>query len=130
MIVVLDTSAAVKVVLQTADQSLIEALTTADKVIAPELFVAEVNNTFWKYSRFEQLPVETCEFLIDKALQLVDEFLSIEKMHQEAFALAIQTEISVYDALFLVAARRQNAYLITADKRLHDVATNLSIRII
>lgn len=130
MIAVLDTSAAVKVVLQTASQDLIKAVIAAEKVVAPDLFIAEVNNTFWKYHRFEQLPVETCEFLIHKALQLVDQIVMSEGSSQEAFALAIQCEISVYDALYLVAARRRNAYLVSVDNRLIKVAKGLHIRVI
>lgn len=130
MIAVLDTSAAIKVVLQTATQDIVEAVIAAEKVVAPSLFIAEVNNAFWKYHRFEQLPVETCEFLINKTLQLVDQVIPLEGSAQEAFALAILCEISVYDAFYLVAARRRNAYLISADNRLVKIAKELHIRVV
>ncbi|MEL6821967.1 MAG: type II toxin-antitoxin system VapC family toxin, partial [Calditrichota bacterium] len=112
------------------DQDLVETVVAAEKVVAPDLFIAEVNNTFWKYHRFEQLPVDTCEFLINKALQLVDQVISLEDSAQEAFALAIQCEISVYDAFYLVAARRRNAYLLSADNQLVKVARELHIRVL
>ena len=50
MIVVLDTSAAVEVVLKRKSAALFSHyLAEADLVIAPTLLIAEATNVFWKY---------------------------------------------------------------------------------
>lgn len=60
MILVLDTSAAVaavEIVLhRDSAQSLAEVVREADWVIVPTLFIAEVNNVFWKYQKFVDYP--------------------------------------------------------------------------
>ncbi|MGH1362615.1 MAG: type II toxin-antitoxin system VapC family toxin [Calditrichia bacterium] len=68
--------------------------------------------------------------LLDKALRIVDDTVLSEECYQEAFALAVQAKTTVYDALYLVAARRQNAHLASADNRLVNIAKKRHIRVI
>ena len=53
MIAVLDTSAAVEVVLKRESSALFtDFLAEADLVIAPTLLITEATNVFWKYQKF------------------------------------------------------------------------------
>ena len=57
MIGVLDTSAAVEVVLKRESSALFtDFLAEADLVIAPTLSVIEATNVFWKYQKFSETP--------------------------------------------------------------------------
>lgn len=130
MMVVLDTSAAIDVVLNRGDaRKFKKILTGADGVIALDLFVPEITNIFLKYHQFEGLPADVCEESLERAIRLIDSFEPTADLYREAFALSCQTNCSVYDSLVLILARRHNAALLTADEKLRGLAEGLSIKI-
>ena len=62
MIAVLDTSAAVEVVLKRESSALFtDFLAEADLVIAPTLLITEATNVFWKYQQLSDYPYDNCE---------------------------------------------------------------------
>lgn len=123
MIVVLDTSAAVEIVLQRdSAQSLAKIVSRADWVIAPTLFIAEVNNVFWKYQKFADYPYSDCERDIEQAIALPDEYINEIELYREAFKLGCTLDHPIYDMLYMVLARRNSAKLLTMDKKLITVA--------
>lgn len=129
MIFVLDASMAVAMVLgHSTDKKILGKVSSAKWVIAPDLFVAEVSNVFWKYHHFEAMPIRDCEASLQNSLGLVDDLVDSKELYQEAFALACQAAHPVYDALYLALARRHNAYLLTNDKKLVKLAQKNSIR--
>ena len=129
MIAVLDTSAAIELVLNRAvARKFKKVLTDADWVITLDLFIPEITNIFLKYHQFEGLPIDVCEDSIERAIRLVDQFESTAGLYREAFALSCQTNCSVYDAMVLILARRKNALLLTADEKLQTLAQELSIK--
>ena len=131
MIIVLDTSAAVEMVLQ-RDHAIAfgENVAQADWIISPTLFISEVTNVFWKYYLFKDMPLELCEQAIDSAVSLPDEFFNEKDLYKEAFALGCLSQKPIYDMFFLVLARRSNGYLMTMDISLKEVAKKNSIRLI
>ena len=77
MIAVLDTSAAVEVVLKKESAALFtHLLAEADLVIAPILLIAEATNVFWKYQKFSDYPYDECEKSIDHIISLPDEYVN------------------------------------------------------
>ena len=130
MIAVLDTSAAIEVVLnRAAARKFKKILTDANWVVTLDLFIPEITNIFLKYHQFEGLPADVCEDSIERAIQLVDDFEPTADIHREAFALSCQTNCSIYDSMVLILARRKNAVLLTADTKLRGLAEKLSIKI-
>jgi predicted nucleic acid-binding protein len=128
MNVVIDASAAVSVALAMSGSEIFFApLDQADLVLAPDIFVAEVCNAVWKYRKAELLPMEQCERALEHALSLPDQFESGLALQREAFALASRHIHPVYDALYLVLARRNNAAILTLDRRLEELARKLEI---
>lgn len=131
MILVIDTSAGAEIVLQRGRAvEFAEHVEAAEWVQAPTLYVAETANVFWKYHTFGDMPVESCERAMEHAVSIPDEFLEEKDLFKEAFALACLTRRPVYDMFFLVAARRNNAALLTADGMLRDTARKNSIRVV
>lgn len=129
MMVVLDPSAAVEISLYRPHaEAFIQLIEDALWVGSPDLFISESANVFWKYHQFEKLSIELCEKSLDRCIQLVDEFYPTKELYLEALSISFQTEHPVYDSMYLVLARRNNATLLTRDKKLHQVATNLSIK--
>jgi predicted nucleic acid-binding protein len=131
MIIVLDTSAAVEIVLQREHAIYFgEKVAEADWIIAPSLFIPEVTNVFWKYYLFNDMPLELCEQAIESAVAIPDEYISGKELYKEAFALGCFTQKPTYDMYFVVLARRNNGYLMTMDNSLKKVAKKNSIRLI
>lgn len=130
MIAVLDASAAVGVVLcQPRAERLMEPLEAASLVLAPDLFVSEVCNVFWKYRKAGLLDQEQADRALSRSLALTDRLEPAFACYQEAFALAVRHQHPFYDALYLVVARRNNALLLTLDQRLAALATTLEIKV-
>ncbi|MFO7870633.1 MAG: type II toxin-antitoxin system VapC family toxin [Kiritimatiellia bacterium] len=131
MIAVLDASAAVSIVLKRSDSTEArKAACEADELIAPGLFVCEVANTFWKYYHLSDMALAACEQAVEKAVALPDRYVSGEELHMEAFSLACLTDRTVYDMLYLVLARRNNAVLVTVDESLKETARKQSVRVV
>ncbi|MBU0485651.1 MAG: type II toxin-antitoxin system VapC family toxin [Proteobacteria bacterium] len=130
MIVVLDASAAIEVVLhRDSAEKLSKQLVEADWVIAPTLFISEVANTVWKYQKFADLPFQLCEKALEQALALPDDYINEYDLFREAFKLSCTLDHPVYDMLYLVTARRNNAILLTLDKKLRQIAIKCSVEI-
>ncbi len=129
MMVVIDPSAAIEISLyRTYAEDFIRFLEDTLWVGAPDLFISESTNVFWKYHQFENLPIELCEKSLERTIQLVDEFYPTNDLYQEALSVSLQTEHPAYDSMYLVLARRNNATLLTRDKKLYQLATKLSIK--
>ena len=104
-------------------------LENADVVLAPDLLVAEVTNTLWKYHQFEHLDLDTCDRLLQSALELVDTFVPCRELHREAFLLARTTRRTAYDMFYLALARREDALLLTHDAALRREAERQGVRL-
>ncbi len=131
MNVVIDASAAIGLVLAFPGAERFAApLEQADLVAAPDLYVAEVCNALWKYRQAELLPAPRCEQAVEQVMGLPDRIEPGSSLHVEAFALACRHRHPVYDALYLVLARRNNAVLLTLDRRLAALAEQLEIEVI
>lgn len=125
---VLDASAALRVVLDSARQSAwIELIAAADAVYAPALFVTETANALWKYVGAGHVSEEGALHLHRDATALIDGLVADADLFPEALNVAVRLRHPVYDALYLVAARRTGAALLTADKRLTTLAEKLGI---
>ncbi len=131
MITILDASAAVAIVMNLPESSKFEPdIARSDIVIAPDIFVAEVSNALWKYVRAGILDSDQGSSALERAVTLIDTFEPGQMLYKEAFALSVNHLHPVYDALYLVLARRHNGILATFDKRLAELASKLHIRML
>jgi len=128
--VVLDASAAIEVALaRRLATPLAATLREADAVVAPELFVAEVVNTIWKYHHFEGLSLDACDRALDTGLGLVDELVSCRELASETFLLARISRRPAYDMFYLALARSRDALLLTTDAALKKEAARQGVRV-
>jgi len=129
MMVVMDSSAAVEISLyRTHAEDFINFLENALWVVSPDLFISETANVFWKYHQYENFPVDLCEKSLERAIKIIDEFYPTHSLYLEALSLSLQTEHPVYDSMYLVLARRNNATLLTLDKKLYRLASKHAIK--
>lgn len=129
MIWIIDASAAVEVVLgRKHSKSIGMILKDAEEVYAPEIFVAEVANAFWKYHRFEGLPKEACYQYTKTTLELADDFIGHLNILDHALEIAFRHEVTIYDALYLgLSSVFNEAGIISIDKKLRHVANQMNI---
>ena len=131
MITILDASAAVTLAMNLPESIPFQSnLDNSALVLAPDLFVAEVSNAVWKYVRAGVLDVDQGSIVLERAVGLVDTFEPSQMLYREAFAVSVDHLHPVYDALYLVLARRHAAVLATVDKRLAGLASKLHIRLV
>ena len=123
MIIVLDASGAIEIALKNQNSDkLLEIVKKADVVIAPDNFISEVTNAFWKYRKFRQFNDDICVKGIEFCINLIDDFLPSKDLWREAYYEGVKNKSSTYDMFYLIAARRNFGKLITMDKELFLIA--------
>lgn len=128
---VLDASAAVALIMRQPDAGLfLTALEESERIFVPHLYFAECTNALWKYVSHQLLDIDTAVSRLEELMALPDEIVQDQTLMLEALSLASQTKHPVYDAVYLVLARRCAAGLLTKDKRLNQLATQLGIKVL
>jgi len=84
--------------------------------------LTEVANALWKLQRGAGLAGMDPQQLLADAADLVDQIEPDRHLQVEALALACHLNHPVYDCLYLALARREAAFLLTADQRLQRLA--------
>ena len=131
MIIVLDTSAAIEIILKKKESSKFKnIIVEADAVIAPELYISEIANVAWKYNKIAKLKHEACISLSEDGINLVDQFINTKELWKEALREAIHNDQTVYDCLYLICARRNDGIILTMDQRLKKFCRKLKIKTI
>ena len=83
--------------------------------------VAEITNIAWKKIRFEKERSEIIKSGLEKCIEFltsVCEIVRSEELYETALAIAVEKDITAYDAFFVAASRRYDAPLATADVKL------------
>ncbi len=123
MRIVVDASAAVEIALQKERaQAFLSSINKASVVLAPDIYISEVTNVFWKYKKFQQFSDSICVSGIEFCINLIDTFVDSNELWREAYFEGSKNGTSTYDMFYLVAARRNSAALLTCDKRLSGMA--------
>ena len=122
--VILDSSviAAIFLFRDIASEKATDAIAEKD-LIALDLSMAEVGNVAWKrVIHFQEDPE-----LINSALQECMGFISeactlirASDLISEAYRIAVEDKIAFYDSLFLAASEKENAPLLTMDRKLYE----------
>ncbi len=120
MTLVVDASVATKWVLAEDGSDRANALRDAPRLIAPSLLAAEVGNALWKAVRRGDVAREDAVAALRSLLVPFDELVPSEALHTRALELAIELRHPIYDCFYLAPAERENAPLVTADRRLLD----------
>lgn len=129
MIIVLDTSAAIEILLQKEESDkYTREISEADTVIAPELYISEITNVAWKYQKIAKFKHEDCYSLAEDGINLVDQFINTKELWKEALREAMNNDQTAYDCQYLVCARRNDGTLLTKDQKLKKLCRKLKIR--
>ncbi|AFY31078.1 type II toxin-antitoxin system VapC family toxin [Calothrix sp. PCC 7507] len=94
---------------------------TQTQIIAPTLLCYEVTNVFHRIKLAKQLLNTEAQEALNNALNLPIQFYSDRQLHQQAWEIAQQFNLSAaYDAHYLALAQRFQADFYTGDKRLFN----------
>ena len=130
MTVVLDASGAVEIALKNLrSEDFKEKLQKADVILAPDTFISEVTNVFWKYRKFSNFSDDICLSGIEFCINLIDDFVSSKELWRESYSEGIKNQSSTYDMFYLITARRNSGFLISMDKKLNTIAEKEGLKI-
>jgi len=93
--------------------------------LAPSLFHSEVGNTLWKYVRAGPLDRRAATERYEEAAGLVNSFLPDKELVTKALAAAVRHGHPLYDLLYVILARRHDCKLITEDRKLAALASEI-----
>ncbi len=93
----------------------VEALKAAPELVAPESLRAELVNVIWLWIRHRGVGTSVGLAALRDAEALVDEFVPLSPLWEEALELAVERDHSPYDTIFVVLARRRGMKLLTHD---------------
>lgn len=117
--IVLDSSAAIEIALDTVVGKALRGLWCVDeRVVSVPLFQSEVTNAFWKYVRAGVMRREEATRRLCVALSLVDEYADALDFAPEVLAESVRLGHPAYDVFYLVLARRCAGTLFSCDKKL------------
>jgi predicted nucleic acid-binding protein len=114
---------------QTADRLLAARIAGERELLAPDLIVPEFANVLWKHVRRQECSRETADAIL--ALWEVDRpsLVASSLLVSQAFQLAADLDLSVYDGFYLALALAIEAPLVTADRRLARAGRSVSAQI-
>ncbi len=130
MIAVLDASAALEVALNREDSRRFRTgLRDAERILAPDTFASEITSAFWKYAVHKELSGEECRRGLTYCLAIVDDLLETRSLCPEVLVESVNANHSVYDMFYLVLARRNDAVLLTRDRKMKTLAEEMNIKV-
>ncbi|WP_461247529.1 type II toxin-antitoxin system VapC family toxin [Treponema sp. R6D11] len=130
MNVIIDVSGSVEILLKKEKFKKFDKLLQEAKIVlAPDLYISELSNTFWKYTKMKKYNKDNCIKYIQDGLDFIDVFINTRTIWEEAFSEGINNNHSIYDMFYMVAARRHNATLITNDKALAAICKKNHVQV-
>jgi predicted nucleic acid-binding protein len=86
-------------------------------LLAPDLLIAEVGNTLWRYVKAGDYELEHAVAAMAALPSFFTEIVSAVSLSEEALRMAKSLDHSVYDCLYAVLAVGRRATLVTDDRR-------------
>lgn len=128
MSLIVDASIAVKWVVEEPGSAAARALlSNGERLIAPDLVLAEIGNAVRKKLARGIIPREQAVIAARTAARAFDELVPTGLLAFTAIELALDLNHPVYDCFYLALAARERLPLITADDRLRAAAQRARI---
>jgi predicted nucleic acid-binding protein len=95
----------------------------AHSLSVPAFFWLEIGNVLAKKIRRRELTGEEGDFILKEFRQLPLQRHADERLFRPAYALALQTQRSLYDCLYLALAEAIDGHMVTADRKFYAALT-------
>jgi len=120
---VVDASVAVKWYLPEQHGDCATRLCRSDTVLeAPDLLHSEIGNALWKRVRRKELTRDQAGEIIFALSRTPIEMYPSRLLSAAALQIACETNLTVYDSLYLATAVLTGSRLVTADRRFYETA--------
>jgi predicted nucleic acid-binding protein len=96
----------------------LQLLASPLEFLSPDLIWAEVGKVLWKRVRRNQISREEAITICDDLLQMPVETTPSQTLLSDAFEIAVDTDRTVYDSLYLALAIRKGCKMVTSDDKL------------
>ncbi len=131
---IIDSSALATVMLHEKRAEQIVQMIVEEKPYTLPLAIKETINTAWKCYLRGEITDKDVERITEQLLALINRRALI-LIEQEAYIaiaarIAVENKITLYDSLFVAAAREKEENLLTLDNKQLEVARRLGVRII
>lgn len=118
---VVDANVAVKWFLPQVSADAARRLFTSDhSLLVPDLLFPEVGNILWKEVRFGLGTAEEARLIITGLNALPLQVYPSKPLMPLAINIALQTQRTVYDSLYLALAMTEGCQMVTADKKFYN----------
>jgi predicted nucleic acid-binding protein len=105
-----------------------------EKPYTLDLALKEVANAIWRRTiLLGNMNIEKAFVLLDDLLKLKNTLLIVEEQDlylNQAFRIAIENKIPIYDTLFITQAISKQAVLITSDENQYKIAQKLNVKVL
>jgi predicted nucleic acid-binding protein len=119
MTVVVDASVAVRWFITIEGSEHAEKmLGSGERLIAPDLVIAEIANAAWKAVNFGDATADGANEFVRNVARLFDELVPSATLKDRALAIALDLRHPVYDCFYLALAEQRDTQVVTADDRL------------
>ena len=130
---VIDTSALIKYVIAEDYSDIVRRIVSLHEaseiqLIAPSFLLVECANVLWKDALRAGGSIGDVITDLNNLRGINVRLIPQEDLLEDALRLALDMEITVYDALYCALAQRENAELITEDRRLRNALDRTDIR--
>jgi predicted nucleic acid-binding protein len=117
---VVDASVVAAIVFGEPEAGRAAALAGDDELVAPSLLRYEITNVAWKKTRRHPRQSDLIARTLRLALELDIRYLDVD--HAEVLALAVERNITAYDAAYIWLSRALRAPLATLDSKVSNAA--------
>lgn len=93
-------------------------------LMALDLSMAEVGNVAWKRAAHFQEDSELTRSALQECMGFIREACTLIRASDlicEAYEIAVEDKIAFYDSLFVAACEKENAPLLTLDRKLYEM---------
>jgi predicted nucleic acid-binding protein len=116
---VIDASVAVRWMFALDRSDRAEAVLQSDeRLIAPDLVMAEITNAAWKLAVFSGLAPDRVQLRVSAAPKAFEEIIPSLELKDRALAIALELRHAAYDCFYLALAEQRSCPIVTADDRL------------
>ena len=114
---VIDASVVAAAFFQEPDAKAARAVLTGGELYAPDLILAEVGNVIWKRCGRGEIVEAEARALLADCLRLPIALTPSADLAASALELALRTNRTMYDCLYLTLAVKTKSVLVTVDRR-------------
>jgi len=121
--VILDSSVIAAIFFKEDSSEKAEKAAESYELITVDLAIAEVANVAWKRVMFFDESKEIALKALRRSTNFITgacEVISTRKLLEDAFAIAIEDKITIYDSFFIAASEREKVPLLTTDGKLYE----------